>query len=289
MAEYKNLIILVIAVILALVIVLLVLKFRQMEEYFRQRNENEELSAKFEKFIRENNISVYYRMQLWLRSRGAGMLHKDFETPVVFFAMSIAVALLMHLLFGDIAATLAISTAGIVKYVPVLLGLIFPIVYLIIKDNEDNNEMLSDIDMLYNSMKTQLNNNIYATTAIYNCIELVKNKRLKDGLIEFSQNVTGSSNVKLASRNFIEKFNNTYITSLANVIIQVTLESGASGELLEDIEHQLDALQQARLEYAKEKYQSAMNRFLIMILGITISVLIAEIGSIFVRTIGEIF
>lgn len=282
MIEYKNYILAGIAILLTLVIILTAVKVYQIQQYFKHRFESEELSAKFEKFIRENNVNLYYKIELWLKSRGAGRLYKELVDPAVFILVSIAFGLLGYLLLSDSIAKIGAVLAGIFfTFLPTLL--------LVVKDRSENEEMLADIDKLYNSLRTQIDSNIYATTAVYNSIELVRNERLKEGLIEFSKNITYSSNVKLACVDFIEKFHNTYITSLANIIIQVTLESGASKELLEDIEIQLDALQQARLEYIKENYKNKLNIILFLILGITLTVLLREITSIFYDAIGQLF
>lgn len=285
MVEYKHYILAGIAIILTLVIVLIVIKIYQLQQQFKQRLESEELSAKFEAFVRENNMNFYYSMELWLKARGAGRVLKELENPAVFALVSLISGLIGYLFFGDII----FSAGGLGNVVVVVLAMLLPTLFLVIKDKSENEEMIADLDRLYNSIRTQVDSNIYATVAVYNSIELIRSSRLRDGLQDFSRNVVHSSNAKLACKDFIEKFNNPYITSLANIIIQMTLESGASRELLEDIEIQLEALQKAKLEHVKESYKNKLNIILFLILGITLAVLLKEIVSIFLDTINQLF
>ena len=143
--------------------------------------------------------------------------------------------------------------------------LLLELIFMVVKDREDNQKMLEDIAFLYDGTAIQLSGNIYIAHAVDNCIPYMESKRLKQALTELSNNLMLGGDVAGATQDFKEKFKNTYLDTFCNVIVQITSQTGEAGGLIEDMSKQLTALQETAF---MQKKKATENKLQICIIGI---------------------
>lgn len=208
--------------------------------------------------FRSSKVINYQKLQSWLKAKGAEHFCNGFGDPFQFLAVNAGAFLVMMVFFGWIF--------DMVTAIPLSVGLIAVEVMVIIsRDKKDNLDMLHDVAFLYDATAIQLTSHIYAAQAIYNCIQYIRNKRLKQALSELCTSLMLGGDVRNATQDFCEKFDNTYLETYCNAIVQITAETGEVGHLIEDMSQQLTALKETTFAVQKK---SAENRLQICIIGI---------------------
>lgn len=114
------------------------------------------------------------------------------------------------------------------------------------KSNElENQDMLHDIETIYNAMKLHTSSGVYIINALYECRRLVKTARLANALEELVMEILGTQDAESAAENFKSKFANQYIDSLA-IAIKQSLD-GETTQIFEDMARQIDSINDAML------------------------------------------
>ena len=144
--------------------------------------------------------------------------------------------------------------------------------YITYSNSSDNSEMMGDIKSVFTTLKMQTQAGLYITSALTEAFTIVKNPRLKAAILELSGDIINNKSISVALDTFNNKFNNTYIDSLA-VIIKQSSESGKASSSFKDIEVQLDEIQSAMVLEEKKRIQSQSLMVQFMIYG-------AIVGSI---------
>lgn len=210
--------------------------------------------------FRQGNRDRYEKLQKWLKSIGAEFAVKGFGDPFQFVIVNLLLVVVVAVVFSalsDLFTGLLMAAA--------LIAAEFLVLVLI--DQRNNREMLDDVSFLYDATAIQLTSNIYMVEAISNCLLYIRNKRLKQALTELCSNLSLGGDVRAATKDFSEKFNNEYLDTFCSVIVQVTTETGEAGKLIEDMSKQLSVLKETN--FASQK-KATENKLQLCIIGIFI-------------------
>lgn len=231
-------------------------KFKILQE----TNYGQRLYEAAEDTFRQGNRDRYERLQKWLKSIGAGYAVKGFGDPFQFVAVNLLMSVAVLVVFSALSD---LMTGFLVAAALVATELLM----LILIDQKNNREMLDDVSFLYDGVAIQLTSNIYMVEAISNCLQYIRNKRLKQALTELCSNLSLGGDVRAATKDFVEKFHNEYLDTFCGVIIQVTTETGEAGRLIEDMAKQLSVLKETN--FASQK-KATENKLQLCIIGIFI-------------------
>lgn len=225
----------------------------------KEEKAGQKIYENMEETFRKKSGGVYEKLSGWLKGIGADFFVKGFGDPFYFLAVNLGVFL---------AGLLLLSIAGVPATYGFLMGavlFVIEIIVMVLKDKEDNQKMLDDISFLYDGTAIQLSGDIYITRAVDNCIPHMESVRLKKALTELINNLMLGGDVEGATRDFREKFKNTYLDIFCNVILQVTTQTGEAGGLIEEMSKQLTSLQEAAFA---QKKKVAENKLQLCIIGI---------------------
>lgn len=199
----------------------------------------------------------YSRLYFRIQSSGLLFLTQGKITPVHFIllrflcaACGIAVSFMCGM--GLVAAL----TAAAVCY-------ICPDVCILLAKKIGNRRMLNDIEHLYNLMHLQRRAGAYIVDTITDSYRVVHTWRLKKALLELAGAINGKKPVREAVDEFAAKFDNPYLSTLAD-IIKHTIESGDTAAMLEDVSEQITGIRQA--EYIMVEGKQEMELILLMTL-----------------------
>lgn len=218
---------------------------------------------------------------MWLRSMGVSyMLKKDMSVysfvflRIIFALVSAAIASLYFNDFLNLFNVLSILFCGI-------LGGTLPVIFIKMSNNMDNNMMLEDIKIMYDTLKIQSKAGVYIVDILTECYMLVKTQRLKTALREFSNHIYTKHDLSKGLMIFNSKFNNIYIDMLVMTIEQ-SLKSGQTIQMFDDIARQIRQVEYAL--YEKEKRRSE-NKMLAYQLAVYFAILIVVVYAMFMQLI----
>lgn len=227
-------------------------KFKLLQE----NNYGQHIYEAAEDSFRQGNRDRYEKLQKWLKSIGAEFSVKGFGDPFQFVIVNLLLAIMVLVVFSalsDLLTGLLMAAA--------LIAAEFLVLVLI--DQKNNREMLDDVSFLYDATAIQLTSNIYMAEAISNCLLYIRNKRLKQALTELCSNLSLGGDVRAATKDFSEKFNNEYLDTFCSVIVQVTTETGEAGKLIEDMSKQLSVLKETNFVIQKKATENKLQLCLI--------------------------
>ncbi|MDY4721875.1 MAG: type II secretion system F family protein, partial [Clostridium paraputrificum] len=124
------------------------------------------------------------------------------------------------------------------------IGFILPD-YLVKRSNRrDNEDMMPDIKVIYDTLRIQTKAGVFINEALGQCYLKVRNERLKEALLILNGKLIRDKDIELAIQDFNDKFDNPHIDSLC-AIIKSGLESGKTLKILEDVTEQLEDISEA--------------------------------------------
>ena len=186
----------------------------------------------------------YDRIQDYLEHYGVTYMFPGKADPISYLAVKGLFALLC------MAAGLQIHPVIGLLLLPV--GFQAPDGFIRLSNNQDNDEMLADIKNVYDTLRIQTKAGVYLTHSLSECYLAVESERLKAALLTLTNRIVAKSDITHALEEFHEKFENKYIDILC-MILQQSLESGRTVQILEDVSSQLTDMQHAIHMKEKEK------------------------------------
>lgn len=227
--------------------------------------------------VRQQNTDWYRRRRLWLKRKGAVYHYGVWVDPMRL--------LLLQIVFGSavILALMPVSTG----WGMLLGGVLFflPQWMLYYLNGRDNMEMLAELKLIYHALELQLKAGIYVTDALAECYGCVRNKRLRQALLDLAGDIVMKADIYEALNQFQLKFDNRYIDTLVVTLLQA-LESGQAVELLNDISEQIKDMEATVLERRKGKLDRSLTVYQLGILAAVLGVaLYACIQHMFSATI----
>lgn len=180
-----------------------------------------------------------------------------------------AYRLLQGTIFLCVFAVFLLAGSSFPKSVGMGLVLMF-LPELVIKGmvRRENRKMLSDIEHIFNLLHLQNQAGTFFLDSLVDSYYVVTYWRLKKAMIVLTGEINGNRPVKEATRDFAAKFDNPYITALADIICH-GIEDGSTQDMLGDVADQIRAIQQAQYVAAEGK-QEAENILVMTLLFIGI-------------------
>ncbi len=194
--------------------------------------------------IREKGKSgnYYRKCSQWLMKNGASYHYGKWVEPVRF--------LVLCLLLGLLGAWACVSLGpGYSLTALILLGCL-PVWLLLYLNKRDNERLLPELKLVYHALEIQIRAGVYVTDALAECYGNVREKRLRQALLELAGDIVMKADVSDSMERFQGKFDNAHIDSLCITVLQA-LESGQAVELLRDIGEQVKDMEAAVLERKK--------------------------------------
>lgn len=184
----------------------------------------------------------YQRSRQWLVKNGAAAHYGNWIEPVRFLVLRLGLGL------AGLSGGAAFGTGwGIAAF---LLLFFLPVWMLSGLNRRDNERLLPELKLLYHSLEIQIKAGIYVTDALAECYGSVREKRLKQALLELAGDIVMKADIYDSLNRFQGKFDNRYVDSLCITILQA-LESGQAVELLRDIGEQIRDMEETVLERRK--------------------------------------
>ena len=175
-----------------------------------------------------------------------------------------------------IAVLFAVTVNGVRRglFVPVLAAAV-AVLYAAPKqlakqrNKKDNERMLGSIIDIYDIILLQLNSGEYITQVIIDAYRVATNRRLKAALIELTGDIMLSNDLIVSMEIFGSKFDNSNIANLVALVKQMA-ETGATADMLSDINRRLFNLQKNYNAYRKERvntlgYSCAFAMFVVIV------------------------
>lgn len=213
----------------------------------------------------KNRIFDYQKLMDFLIKNGASYhIGKTIE-PIRYIAIQIV--------FSAMGILIGIKYHPLVSFVLAIVAFQLPKLYIIYANKQDNEKILSEIKLIFNSLSIQISAGIYVTDALTECYGIIKDKRLKHSLKDLSGEIIMKSNVNDSLTKFQNRFDNRYIDSLCLIIIQ-SLESGQAIDLLKDIGEQIKDMEANLLQKRKGKLDRNTTFCLLGIMTVILSVVI---------------
>lgn len=165
------------------------------------------------------------------------MLHKRIK-PYKFVLLSLLSGILFASLFGYLYGLIGILAGAV--------GCLLPAGILYLNNRSDNDNMLMDINSMYDALCIQTAAGMYLGSAIRECSRNVKNKRLKAALMEFNANtfILKRMSIEEALQDFILKFRNPHLDMLV-LVLEQSMKSGQAAKYLKDLQEQMADVQHA--------------------------------------------
>lgn len=113
-----------------------------------------------------------------------------------------------------------------------------------IANDSDNEEMLSDVKSIFDTLRTQTKAGVFLSNSLTECYMIVSNARLKSALLDMTNKIVIKNDIEDAVREFNKEFDSPYIDTLCVTILQ-SMESGKSVQILEDLSKQISDMQSA--------------------------------------------
>ena len=212
---------------------------------------------------KQKESSHYRRMERWLLQNGATYHYGKGMTPTKFFSIRILLAMAGVLAFSGISVEEAVI-AGLLLYL--LPG--WMLTYL---NNRDNERLLPELKLVYNALELQIRAGVYVTDALAECYGSVRERRLKEALLNLAGDIVVRADIYQALDKFQSAFDNRYVDSLCITLIQA-MESGQAVELLADIGTQIRDMEQALLERKKAALDRSITFYQLGILAVVLGI-----------------
>lgn len=180
----------------------------------------------------------------------------------IWFLVGIEIKWWMYMLFR-IFISLFLAISGYVIFslpsfsiLVVFLVSYFGIDHMVKLSNaNDNEDMLSDIKLVFDCLRIQVKAGVYITDAINEIIHVINNKRLKRGIKQLSESIMLTNDIDGSLLYFSSLFNSKHIDTLV-IILRQALVSGQSAESLDNAFSQMTDIEQAiniKIENALER------------------------------------
>lgn len=207
----------------------------------------------------------YVKQKQWLLQNGAAYHYGKGITPVKFLMCRWLLLILGVLVFAPVFSKGAFVAGGFLFFLPVWM-----LLYL---NSRDNERLLPELKLVYNALELQIRAGVYVTDALTECYGSVREKRLRDALLDLAGDIVLRADIYEAMDKFQSRFDNRYIDSLCITILQA-LESGQAVEVLADIGEQIRDMEQAVLERKKAALDRSLTFYqlgiLVVVMGIAL-------------------
>ena len=215
----------------------------------------------------------YEKTKQWLERNGAGYHFGAKIGPMKFLLLRLLPALAGFGVLIRWSPANGVLGAMILYFLPVIL-----VLYL---NRRDNARMLPDLKHVYHSLEIQTRAGVYVSDALAELYGSVREKRLKQALLDLAGDLVMRSDLGEALERFQRKFDNGYVDSLCMILLQAT-ESGQSVDLLSDLSEQIKDMEAAALSQRKEALDRSITFY-------QLGILVAIMGVVLYACVTQMF
>ncbi len=264
---------LVVSIIIYVVMALIIVGFAYIAYYVYK---NEQITKQYRNTV--NNTNEYITKAM-INSKIKGFNYDIIEQYIkssgLLFIFGKKFTPIKYILFKVIASLLGFAVGMSVNIVLAFVLLVIGFVGLDFIANEsnksDNRQMLDDIKGIYDTIGMQSRAGRYVKDTIVDCYLGVRNKRLKQAMLELTSEIIAKNDIQTSVEDFRTKFNNQYIDSLA-VVIKQSFESGSMSQMMLDIRKQIEDIENAIAEAKKIQIRREISIVQLMIYGDVLAV-----------------
>lgn len=214
---------------------------------------------------RSKEMGWYQHSLIWLERNGGSFHYGKWVNPLSFISLRFVLAAVSLWAFSTWKLGYGFL-AGVVGYM-------LPMLLLQYLNAQDNVKMLPEIKLIYHALEIQIRGGVYVTDAMAECYGSVKEKRLRQALLELAGDIVMKADVYDALNRFQGKFDNRYVDSLCITLSQA-LESGQAVELLSDISEQIKDMEMTLLERKKAALDRSITFYQLGILAAVLGVVL---------------
>lgn len=272
-ASTISIIVMVIEIAIALMVGVCAYNLLKIDLKQKAKNSYERLKdSHTEKiFANPEKRFAYDAMQKTLISQGIKYRMGDSFSPFDYMMFRIAICLgcgiFAMLVFGPLFILVGVA-----------FGFVIVPYYFKHEDDYDNNEMLSDIGMMYGIVSLQAKSGIYISKIIYECYLSVEQPRLKKALLELSIDIENFASVKGAADRFRAKFNNSYIDTFAKTLEQAE-STGSAVKVFEDIAKSVEGINEAIAIREEKKLEMRGFWFMTAVFSSVLIIVVYRLGG----------
>ncbi len=208
----------------------------------------------------------YEKWEAFLRVNGAAYHYGSWINPVSYLTLCLLLAG-AGLLIGLFALGPLPGIAG------AALAACLPGILLERMNRRDNENMLTELNLVYNALSIQIRAGVHVTDALAELYGSVKQARLRDALQTLSGDIVMKADMDEALERFQGQFNNRYIDSLCITVMQA-MESGQAVELLGDIADQIRDMELTIQGRRREKLDRSITFYQLGIFSAVIAVVL---------------
>lgn len=246
-------------------------------------NSSDKILNVFKRKIERKNIFLKYfaHTSRWLKNMGVSYMFKKDVSVYSFIMIRIICSIIFFIIGSTYLNNLKSILNDVVLALFVFAGSYVPQIIIKMSNSMDNDMMLDDIKIMYDTLKIQSKAGVYIADILTECYMLVRMKRLKTALMELSNNIYTKHDLNTALNDFNSKFKNIYIDMLVMTIEQ-SLESGQTIQMFNDIAQQIQQVEYALYEKEKRRAENKMLAYqLAVYFGILIVVVYAMFSQLF--------
>ncbi len=207
----------------------------------------------------------YEKIQAFLNQKGATYHIGQKMNPIRFYAAKIVIAV--------VCVVYGARYHYLVSILLAIVGFQAPKMYMVYINKQDNEVMLPEINLLFNTLSLQIRSGVNVVDALTECYGNVTDKRLRNALIDLSGELILNADLRTALANFQGKFDDRYIDSFCIIILQA-MESGQAVDLLADISEQIKDMESVVLQKKKAALDRKVTFYMLGIMAIMIAVVI---------------
>lgn len=229
--------------------------------------------------IERKNIFIRYSISTkeWLKKMGVSYMLKREMSVYSFVMLRVISALVCFVIAGMYFSDFRNVVNDIILIISVIAGANIPNVFIKMSNSMDNDMMLDDIKIMYDTLRIQSKAGVYIADILTECYMLVRTTRLKAALRELSNHIYTKHDLSSGLQDFSSKFKNVYIDMLVMTIEQ-SLKSGQTIQMFQDIAQQIQQVEYAL--YEKEK-RRAENKMLAYQLAVYFGILMLVVYAMF--------
>jgi len=213
--------------------------------------------------------SINRKIMTFLTGNGVTFMFPDI-TVTVYICAVIVLGIIFSILMSIINIWLV--------FPGFLIGLMLLPLVIIISNNTDNNNMLPDIESIYDILRIQARAGIFIKDSLADCYMMVTDKRLKAALLVLCNKVSINSTIEEAVEEFNSKFNNRHIDVLCIVLNQAQ-SSGKTVQILSDMSEQIRLVRKSHSIREKGRLERRIEIIELLIFVGVIAIGIYSMGS----------
>lgn len=212
---------------------------------------------------KEHGSGWYHHTRQWLAKNGAVFHYGKWAGPEGYLTVRVVLAMAGLAAGTNIGLPFGAAAAAALFFLPGWL-----LLYL---NGRDNERLLPELKLVYHALEIQIRAGVYLTDALAECYGSVREKRLRDALLDLAGDIVMKADIYNALERFQGKFDNRYIDALCIIILQA-LESGQALELLGDIGEQVKDMEEAVLQRRKTALDRKITFYQLGVLAVVLGI-----------------